>query len=358
MTIFIKHILLTAVLCFFILNSSCAQSHKKCFSCKEEISGSYIEADGRYFHPSHFTCSKCGNVINGAFAGKDGKYYHTGCFALAEGFVCGVCSKAIEGQYFEEGGKKFHPDCYKNSVVSKCAVCGKPLMSEYTIDPYGNKYHSFHSSSLPECDNCSRIISEATTSGGTRYSDGRYICGICSTDPVFDSYRFNMLLSRVEKKLKDLGLNLPDKSISIRGVDRNELRRAAGSRYEKNMHGFCLSQKQTEYLGNRVSKSETKYQIFVLNGVPPLNTESVIAHELMHVWLSENTKENHTDQVREGSCNYMSYLYLSNNGSAGAQQIIRMLENNPDDVYGKGFLRIRSGFEGRNLFELLNYLKR
>ena len=92
--------------------------------------------------------------------------------------------------------------------------------------------------------------------------------------------------------------------------------------------------------------------------MPLVLTESTIAHELMHVWLNDNTKNNHTNRVREGSCNYISYLYLKSLNQHEASDFMTMLEKDPDPIYGKGFLEIKSRYEGKEISELFNYLRR
>ncbi|HEX2961045.1 MAG TPA: protein DA1 [Ignavibacteriales bacterium] len=351
-----KHVL-GFLLLLFLLAPIYAQA-QECNYCGKKITGRYIEAGGEYFHPRHFLCARCGKVITDSFAEKDGKFFHPDCYAVKEGLVCDYCSKIIRGEYVTSEGKKYHPSCYENYVLPKCSVCGKPLDGEYTIDPYGNKYHSYHSHELSRCDNCSRIISNKTTGGGREYSDGRTICNLCYKEAVFDNSRINALMGKVMQRLKSLGLSFNERTISIRGVDRRELKKAAGSRYDGNMKGICNTSSRTEYINQRASKSTKRHEIFVLNGVPALNIESVIAHELMHVWLNDNTKDDHPDFLREGSCNYISYLYLRSVSGSKARELMKQLEDDDDDTYGKGFLKVKSEFGDRSLNQLLSYLKR
>lgn len=349
-----KYILGFLLLIFFL--SPLYLQAQECDYCGKKITGRYIEADGKYFHAKHFLCARCGKVITGSFAEKDGEFFHPDCYAVNEGLVCDYCNKIIRGEYVTSEGKKYHPACYEN-VLPKCAVCGKALKGEYTIDPYGNKFHSYHNSELSKCDNCNRIISERTTGGGRVYSDGRHICEMCYNEAVFDNSRIKSLMGKVMRRLKSLGLNFNERNISIRGVDRRELKRVAGGRYDGDMRGICNSSTRTEYINNRASKTTKKHEICVLNGVPSLDIESVIAHELMHVWLSDNTKDDHPDKLKEGSCNYVSYLYLKTVNSSKARQLMSMLEDDEDDTYGKGFRKVKSEFEYKSLGQFLSYLK-
>jgi hypothetical protein len=78
----------------------------------------------------------------------------------------------------------------------------------------------------------------------------------------------------------------------------------------------------------------------------------------MHAWLNDNTRDDHSSGLREGSCNYISYLYLKTVNSSKSYQLIKQLEEDEDDTYGKGFLKVKSEFENKSLSQLLNYLKK
>lgn len=334
-----------------------AQSDIKCNYCNKEISGNYIQVENLYFHTNHFICSHCKKVISGLFTINDEKFYHPDCNAVLEGLICSYCNKVINGEYTEQSGKKYHRSCYENNIVPKCAICSEPLTGQYAIDAYGNEYHYVHSNEFKECDNCGRLICKSLTNGGRQYSDGRHICGICYSDAVFDLVTVKRLYSGVITRLRSLGMKFNNNNISIKSVDQNELRKAAGNYYNSSAHGYCRSDAQNEYLNNKLSKSVIKHTIFVLNGIPSINTEAVIAHELMHVWLVENTENNHSDQLREGSCNFIAYLYLISLNNSKSTGVIKLLENDQDNVYGKGFNMVRSKFKNQDLNRFLDYLK-
>jgi hypothetical protein len=77
----------------------------------------------------------------------------------------------------------------------------------------------------------------------------------------------------------------------------------------------------------------------------------------MHSWIYENTKKNLSDKINEGSCNYVSYLYLRLLNNNLAADLIKILETDPDINYGKGFLEIRQQFEKKSLNDFLAFLK-
>ncbi|MBA4317591.1 MAG: hypothetical protein C0412_04245, partial [Flavobacterium sp.] len=336
--------LLGIILCSSLL----AQSEKKCNYCGKPISGKYLIVEGKVFHPEHFLCTKCGNPISGSFTTVNGKYYHTNCYTEAAGLVCSYCGKNLKDEYVLRDGKKYHKDCYENFILSKCAVCNLPLSGQYTIDMYGNKYHTSHISEMPKCDCCDRIISSKLTNGGKEYPDGRHICSICYSTALFDARDFETALQTVAQKLNSMGLKLDLNKIKISGVDRNSLREIAPE-YTSNMQGYCYSETKSEYSNNIMTRKFTNHIIYVLTGLSAAAFESVIAHELMHVWLYDYTKNEHTDRIREGACNYISYLYLNSMLVKSAADFIRKLEANPDPVYGGGLREIKNRFQGKSL---------
>lgn len=344
-------------LIILLLNLVSSQSNRICNQCKKNITGRYIQVDGKAFHPEHFICASCNKVIGGGYQSKDGKYFHPDCYLLVEGMICEYCQKILDGQYTVNNGKKYHTECYEKFILHKCSICGLPLRDVFRPDNYGNKYHSSHKTELKLCDSCGRLICQSLTGGGRDYSDGRHICNLCYSTAVTDNRKVAELLKKVMYKLNSFGIRVDEKTVSITAVDRNTLKSKSKS-YSDNTHGFCDSQTRTESINDRVIKKITGHSIYILTGMPLVLTESTIAHELMHAWLNDNTKSNHTDQVREGSCNFISYLYLKSLNQHGTSDFILLLEKDPSPIYGRGFVEIRSRFEGKPVAEFLDYLKR
>jgi len=91
--------------------------------------------------------------------------------------------------------------------------------------------------------------------------------------------------------------------------------------------------------------------------IPTKYAESTIAHELMHVWISENITKKLAPKLEEGSCNYISYIYLKSDYSQDAIDIIKQLKENNDKIYGNGYRKVFERFNGREFNQFLNYLK-
>lgn len=307
-----------------LLSSAVCGQTRKCAGCGKPIIQKFLIVDDKFFHPEHFICASCRKPIEGQFNSRDGKYYH--------------------------------PDCYLDKHVPKCDVCAEPLIGKFYIDLYGNRYHESHDRHFKECDNCSRLISPNLTRGGKTYSDGRNICNICFENAVTSEALYRSLLTNVMNRLRGFGLKLEAVDVNIQGVNRDQLKQIAGSAYSDNMRGFSKIATETTRRGNyETSKSE--YSVFVLNMIPYEYIETTIAHELMHIWLFQNTHNEHEAELEEGSCNYVAYLFAKTLNTKTAQDIVKQLENEPDPVYGDGFRKVKKVFGGRYLVEFLNFLK-
>ncbi len=307
-------------LILFLLVSSAIGQTVKCNYCGEKIEGKYIVVDGKAFHKNHFKCANCNRPITGDYAVKNGKYYD----------------------------KK----CYTDLFSLKCSICNKPINGEYLIDDYGLRYHKYHETKLNRCDVCNRLISEKTTRGGVKYSDGRNVCNICKNKKLNSAWQYELSLNKVISRLNNYGLLFNKETIKLKVVDLIELQRVSKNRHSKNIKGFSYT--NIEVLG---SKKTFQHTVYVLNGIPPKYAEATIAHELMHVWISVNIKQKLAKQLEEGSCNYISYTYLKSDYSDDAKDIIKQLHNNPDKIYGDGYRKVYDRFRGRDFNLFLEYLK-
>ena len=329
----------------------------RCFACKSEIRGAYIVVDGNYYHAEHFVCKKCGKQIQGSYQTLFDDYYHPECYESETAVKCDFCGRTIIGETITHDLKFYHPECYKKFIVPKCSVCMEPLEGEYKIDVYGNKFHSYHIGALDQCEICGRIICSSLTNGGRYYEDGRHICNLCYEKAVFNQNDIKLLLSKVIDKLIGMGISLNKNNISVQTVDKNELKRISGMEKIYRLEGFCKSEGQTEYVNTKKKKTIYNHKIYVLNGLLSLNLEAILAHELMHAWTAENTPNNQPLDIREGSCNFISYQYLFTSIDPDVKYLIMSMDKNPDPVYGLGFQKIKSRFYGKPISALLDYLK-
>lgn len=62
-------------------------------------------------------------------------------------------------------------------------------------------------------------------------------------------------------------------------------------------------------------------EIAILHGLPEISFRSLSAHELMHVWLYSNGPEDPDNMLKEGSCDYASYLILLDDHTEEGQRL-------------------------------------
>ncbi len=308
------------MLFLFVFSTVIGQT-AKCTYCGEKIVGEYVVVDGNAYHQNHFKCANCNKSIKGDYATKNGKYYDEKCFT--------------------------------NLFALKCSICNEPIDGEYLIDDRGLKFHKYHEAELRRCDNCNRLISVKTTRGGVKYSDGRNICNICKSKRLNSTSEYQRSLNQVISRLNNYGLRFNKSTIKLKTVDLDELQKISQNRHSKNIRGYTHTSIET--LG---SKKTFNHTIYILNGIPPKYVESTIAHELMHIWISENIEHKLSSQLEEGSCNYISYTYLKSDYSDDAKDIIKQLQNNPDRIYGEGYRKVYERFRGRDFNLFLNYLRK
>lgn len=346
-----------AIVFFLLLTFSFTCARTTCFHCKKSIEGAYVSAEGRNFHPEHFLCTSCGEVISGSYSYEKEKFYHPDCLTEKHAPFCDLCGKVLKSSYVSFDGKKYHEECYRGSIEQKCAVCKEGLTGYITADIYGNEFHSSHEKQYAKCDACSRLTAPDITGGGVRYNDGRTVCKLCHVNAVFTGESFNALFKKVLSGLSSSGFSIRSENVSVKGVDKHTLKSKAGKSYSENLRGFCDSQIKSEYRNDKLIKETASFTVYILNGLPPVYTESIIAHELMHVWFHQNGLGTLDGPTTEGSCNFISWFWLSRSNDPVAPMVIRMLESDSDPVYGEGFRRIKQNFAGKTLNQLFGYLK-
>ena len=336
-----------------------------CSKCKKPINGKYIKIGNKKFHPDCFVCDKCKLPIRSSYQNIGSKYYHPECYKEIKGLrcawcgellgdrwqeynnkkyhpdcyrlhvqsYCGVCGRPIEGKYYEDENGKYHESCYKNYILDKCCVCGLPLEGKYIVDPWGNKAHATHKGKKTiTCDSCSIIISNETSNGGYKYSDGRHICGYCRATAVDDNGTAQLLLKKVLKSLSSKGMKNIPKNIPIDLVNRKELNKLSGSWHSSNTKGFT---KTKNLLMNNI-KTSSSYNIYILHGLPELEFKGTLAHELLHVWINEHDVEL-SHKNTEGFCNLGSALIYESEGGKFSEILLNNLDKDPDPVYGDGY---------------------
>jgi len=119
-----------------------------CGRCEKQITGTYISALDKNWHPEHFTCHSCNKSLNGNFFDTDKGILCTDC--ASEQIKCAECGKPITGTHLIYGdGRPVHNECVPKS---KCGRCSNFLsLGDAHVEALDQLWH-------PECFACTRCM--------------------------------------------------------------------------------------------------------------------------------------------------------------------------------------------------------
>ena len=138
-------------------------------------------------------------------------------------------------------------------------------------------------------------------------------------------------------QLESVGFqNLPI-DIPIELVNLDQLINNSGNLAHAKLKGFT----KMELLNTSKNNQARTYQMFLLNGLPKVEFEAVLAHELLHVWLHEQKAALSLEKT-EGFCNLGSLLIYENDGTQFSMIHLQAMEKEPNPIYGVGYRSMNS----------------
>jgi len=161
------------VLCVNCYNN---QHGVKCAFCNEFITGQYITALNKNWHPDHLRCCECNQPINSVIEEKDGKAYCHKDYQKLFGICCNKCNQPIlSGGYITALDKPWHVDCFV------CNICGQPFTSSSFYEIDGFPYCSKHYDVATQCNFCkSKIVDNKKIKiGDAFYHQNHVFCSCC-----------------------------------------------------------------------------------------------------------------------------------------------------------------------------------
>jgi hypothetical protein len=359
---------------------STASQTLRCAACDRSISGQYLEALGKCWHPEHFACTRCRGALAGQpFMDSGGQPYCSRCYAELYNPRCAACGRPITGRYVTALGRSWHPEhfvcaacqrplegvsfvprdgqlycqgCYSARYSPRCSVCDRPLEGQYLEDYWGDRYCPRHRDELPKCFSCQRLICEPLTGGGVRYADGRHLCHRCRATAIDQVAAGAGTAQRVREALHGMGLDLEGAAIPLRLVGQRELEGA--HHHTEPLNGKTRTVVRTQD-GRELGR--TVEEIMVLYGLPEEHYAAVLAHEYGHAWLFLQRFPPLAPTVEEGLCQALSYLWLSQRGTPEAGFFMQLLRESKDSVYGAGFRQAYAALEGRSFLGLAEYVR-
>lgn len=220
--------------------------------------------------------------------------------------------------------KKASPSSLNKNL---CCICREALSGKIIQDLWKNAAHFAHGVSF--CGSCDRILSCYASGGAYQYSDGRYICGLCKKVAILDDITANKSRRKVLELLEKVGFQGIPKNIKIVITHQHHL--SSHSR-QRGTAGLTL----TQFHFSNHKRVGATHQIGILNGLPKIEFEAILAHELLHVWQHEQHIKLST-LYAEGLCELGAFAIYSSEKSDFAKHKIQKMLNSKDPVYGNGF---------------------
>tara|TARA_B110000467_G_scaffold157189_1_gene171635 strand:- start:744 stop:1616 length:873 start_codon:yes stop_codon:yes gene_type:complete len=279
-------------------------------------------------------------------------FIFVGIFLATEQTVCDHCKQSILNNWIIYADKDYHSNCYENDIAPKCSLCLEILKGEYLIDAWGNPFHKEHEKNGIYCSSCSRIISEGVTQGGYNLNDGRFLCSLCQSNIIESIPQINTSKLKVLNLLQEIGIKGIKEEISITLGNRIFLQKTANEISSSHLKGFT----EFSYLDSPFGKLVSKYEIYILDRLPAIEFEAVLAHEYLHVWLYEKNIELPPAE-REGFCNLASAYIYENNGTTFSKIHLDSMDKDSHPNYGQGFRMMKFKLEQMGWKRLLHSLQ-
>lgn len=215
----------------------------------------------------------------------------------------------------------------------KCAICGKTIEGRFWVDGWGNRACVHHTVNM--CFACHRIIGRYSTRSkktgriGFKVDNERVVCGLCQETCVNSTSVLKQAIDFAIDLLGKAGFKIVREGITdVNVITVEEMQQLAPG-----AEGLCRATLRSD-------PKLTTAKIWVLNGMPKIKLESVLAHEMLHYWIFYNGIDG--GEQTEGFCNIGEALvlnyYASQSKSLLADHLRDSANNNPDYYYGIKFI--------------------
>jgi len=229
-----------------------------------------------------------------------------------------------------------------------CSICENKIKDkEYYVDIWGNPFHIYHKKIGTFCECCSRIISEKITNGGYQLDDGRYICTLCDISIIKTEQEILKSFKEIKEILKKNGVNnINESEIDIELINKIEMANHYKFHEVEHLKGIT-----------KIDPNRNKpFHIYILDNLPKIQFEAILAHELLHIWLYKNnlTLDNLT---MEGFCNLGSYLIYSLDDTKFSNIHLMSLENKDKNSDAHKYKILKSIMHEKSFKYILNNIK-
>lgn len=265
---------------------------------------------------------------------------------------CCVCHKPLSQLVIKIDETRYcHFKCIEKIVsTGVCAICEAPIKEDYFSDIWKNEFCTHHFYQKPDiCFSCERIVHPYLNNIGAVHHDGRITCSECNVTAVNDIQQVGISFKAVLSELEKINIVIDWNNILIYLCDSNTLNKIANIQSEDywNVRGVMIE---------RITLDDQKlFEIQILSGLPRIDFESVLAHELIHVWIESNNLLI-PDRDIEGICNLGAFLMLRKDNSPHARLLLKRLNNDVSIKYGNSFRRMRKKLIGYGWLKFIKEL--
>jgi hypothetical protein len=277
--------------------------------------------------------------------------------------VCTACGKRCVKGAFKKKDKFYCSKKCIETTLPKCALCQKPFRQGIIIKvPEGDKIYCKHCGSLPKCFACS-----LPAASGRYLKDGRFLGAACGKTSVFSEAEGQKLFKKIRAEIRSKLHWGTSHKIRFRLVNSNILKKASAN-YEPGMemglfkHSYTIKTKtETSYTLFKGKQEKTekyrtdnRYTIFILSGLPKWKFIEVCAHELGHDWMQGRFPKIKDLKIKEG---WAEYFATRVNDLYGQGFLNKRMEVNKNKVYGDGYRFIRDYIKQHDIKGLMQYFK-
>ncbi len=191
-----------------------------------------------------------------------------------------------------------------------------------------------------------------STIDGTAVKDRKY-CATCATTAVNNSTATSKALGEILDIYHRYGIRNVPANVPVNIVSKTTLLNKTS--HESSGELLGLAESSATWSGAGGPKKFT-HLISILGGLPYIEFQSVLAHELLHTWLNEFEVIMSAPET-EGFCNLGSYLILSLNTAKHAKILMKGIQDSPDPVYGAGYRKMFGLLQQKGWMRFLEDIK-
>ena len=290
-------------------------------------------------------CSVCNKKITGKYMSANNKVYCERCYEKSLP-LCATCGKRCHGG-FQKNGKFYCSKPCLEKTFPKCALCGKPFSSGMLFSNNGKDGPVYCS----ECANKPKCFACTLPNDCEQLSDGRHICRQCKSTAVFNEQEALKIFNDVRQRLyENLGYstqnNIEFFAVDAKTLEGKSKNYSPGQELGLYVYNFTIStvtstklkwnlkteEKTEEY------KSNEKFSVYVLYGLPRKKLIEVCGHELAHDWMQQHYPKLQDLKLKEG---WAEFIATKVNTLYGQAEMNKRMEENRDKIYGDGYRLVR-----------------